>query len=178
MRKATRSFVVAVVFTMRFMCHAADDDTLNQRQLVLPIRGLTACDLHNTFEEGRANGQPHEAIDLLAPRGTPILAVEPGVIQKLFLSKTGGITIYEFDLQSAYCYYYAHLESYAEGLHEGMAVRQGEVIGYVGTSGNAPPNTPHLHFAIFKLGSEKHWWQGMAIHPYPVLIKIVDRLNR
>jgi murein DD-endopeptidase MepM/ murein hydrolase activator NlpD len=141
--------------------------------LTLPIRGLTAHDIRDTFNQGRANGKPHEAADLLAPRGTPILAVEDGVIQKLFLSKPGGITIYEFDPQGIYCYYYAHLERYAEGLHEGMPVRLGEVIGYVGTSGNAPPNTPHLHFAIFRLGPEKHWWQGTAINPYPLLMKLV-----
>ena len=151
--------------TLPLICLAGD--------LTLPIRGLTARDIHDTFNEGRSNGQPHEAVDLLAPRGTPILAVAAGVIQKLFLSKPGGITIYEFDPQGEYCYYYAHLERYAEGLHEGMRVRQGEVIGYVGTSGNAPPNTPHLHFAIFQLGPEKHWWQGTAINPYPLLIKLV-----
>lgn len=154
-----------LLFTLPFLCFAGD--------LALPIHGLTARDIHNTFEEGRANRQPHEAVDLIAPRGTPILAVTAGVIQKLFLSKPGGITIYEFDPQGIYCYYYAHLDRYAEGLHEGMPVRQGEVIGYVGTSGNAPPNTPHLHFAIFQLGPEKHWWQGTAINPYPLLIKLV-----
>ena len=154
-----------LLLTLPFTCLADD--------LTLPIQGLTARDIHDTFEQGRANGQPHEAVDLLAPRGTPILAVAAGVIQKLFLSKPGGITIYEFDPQGEYCYYYAHLERYAEGLHEGLAVSPGEVIGYVGTSGNAPPNTPHLHFAIFKLGPEKHWWQGTAINPYPLLIKLV-----
>jgi murein DD-endopeptidase MepM/ murein hydrolase activator NlpD len=154
-----------LLFTLPLACLAGD--------LTLPIRDLTARDIRDTFYEGRANGQPHEAVDLLAPRGTPILAVTEGVIQKLFLSKPGGITIYEFDPQGAYCYYYAHLERYAEGLHEGMTVNPGEVIGYVGTSGNAPPNTPHLHFAIFKLGPEKHWWQGTAINPYPLLIKLV-----
>jgi hypothetical protein len=105
--------------------------------------------------------------------GLNAAAIAAAVIQELFLSKPGGITIYEFDPQGTYCYYYAHLERYAEGLHEGMTVRQGEVIGYVGTSGNAQPNTPHLHFAIFKLGPEKHWWQGTAINPYPLLIKLV-----
>ena len=97
------------------------------------------------------------------------MAVEDGVIQKLFLSKPGGLTIYEFDLQNVYCFYYAHLDRYAEGLREGMHVKQGEVIGYVGTSGNAPPNTPHLHFAIFKLGDDKKWWEGTPIDPYSVL---------
>lgn len=153
---------------------AGDDyELLARRQLTLPIQGLHARDIRDTFAQGRAEGKLHEATDILAPQGTPVDAVEDGVIQKLFLSKPGGITIYEFDRAGVFCYYYAHLERYAGGLTEGMAVKRGDVIGYVGTTGNAPPQTPHLHFAIFKLGPEKHWWQGTAIDPYPVLIKLV-----
>jgi len=162
----------SLLFAASLVSRADDYDLLSTRHLILPIEGLTVRDIHDTFDQGRAGGKPHEASDLLAPRGTPIMAVEDGVIQKLFLSKPGGLTIYEFDLQNVYCFYYAHLDRYAEGLREGMHVKQGEVIGYVGTSGNAPPNTPHLHFAIFKLGLEKRWWQGVAINPYPLLIKL------
>jgi len=162
----------SVLLAAALACLADDYDLLSKHHLTLPIEGLTARDIQDTFDQGRAGGKPHEASDLLAPRGTPIMAVDDGVIQKLFLSKPGGLTIYEFDRQGVYCYYYAHLDRYAEGLREGMHVRQGEVIGYVGTSGNAPPNTPHLHFAIFKLGLEKHWWQGVAINPYPLLMKL------
>lgn len=164
--------VRSLLFAVALGCRADDYDLLSKRHLILPIEGLTAGDIQDTFDQGRAGGKQHEASDLLAPRGTPIMAVEDGVIQKLFLSKPGGLTIYEFDPQSVYCYYYAHLDHYAEGLIEGMHVKQGEVIGYVGTTGNAPPNAPHLHFAIFKLGLEKHWWQGLAINPYPLLIKL------
>jgi len=146
---------------------------LMERKLTLPIRGLSARDIHGTFLQGRAGGVLHEATDILAPRGTPVVAVEDGVIQKLFLSKPGGLTIYEFDPQGIFCYYYAHLDRYAEGLKEGMQVQRGQTIGYVGTTGNAPPQTPHLHFAIFRLGPEKHWWQGTAIDPYPLLMKLV-----
>ncbi len=153
---------------------AGDDyELLARRQLTLPIQGLDARDIRDTFAQGRAEGKLHEATDILAPQGTPVDAVEDGVIQKLFLSKPGGITIYEFDRAGVFCYYYAHLERYAAGLTEGMPVTRGEVIGYVGATGNAPPQTPHLHFAIFRLGPEKHWWQGMAIDPYPVLMKLV-----
>ena len=106
---------------------------------------------------------------MLAPRNTPVLAVEDGKIARLFLSAAGGITIYQFDPTSTYCYYYAHLERYANGLEEGDTVKRGEVLGYVGTTGNAPRDTPHLHFAIFKLGEEKKWWQGTPIDPYSVL---------
>ena len=117
----------------------------------------------------RAGTRRHEALDILAPRNTPVLAVENGTVAKLFLSKPGGNTIYQFDPTSTYAYYYAHLERYADGLKDGDRIERGQVIGYVGTSGNAPPDTPHLHFAIFKLAEAKRWWRGVAIDPYPVL---------
>ena len=109
----------------------------------------------------------HEAIDIVAERGEPVVAVEDGTIAKLFLSKPGGITIYEFDPTETYAYYYGHLDRYAEGLAEGQTVRRGQTIGYVGSTGNAL--TPHLHFAIFLLGPDKHWWQGEALDPYAAL---------
>ena len=143
-------------------------------EMVPPIRGLSLAGLRDTFHETH-NGHPHEAVDILASRGTPVLAVVPGTIRKLFLSKPGGNTIYEFDRQAVYCYYYAHLDHYAEGLREGMAVARGEVIGYVGSTGNADPRTPHLHFAVFELGPEKDWWKGKAINPYPALVEAVKR---
>src|SRR5262249_40904977 len=93
-------------------------------------------------------------------------AVEAGTIAKLFASKAGGITIYEYDPTRRFCYYYAHLQRYADGLHDGQAIEAGDVIGYVGTSGKAPPNTPHLHFAIFELTRSGQWWKGSAIDPY------------
>jgi murein DD-endopeptidase MepM/ murein hydrolase activator NlpD len=152
---------------------AGDDyQQLVQRKPGLPIRGLVARDIQDTFQQARSGERLHEATDILAPRGTPILAMEDGVIQKLFLSKPGGLTIYEFDRQGIFCYYYAHLDHYADGLQEGMPVKRGNVIGYVGTTGNAPPKTPHLHLAILRLGPEKHWWQGTAIDPYPLLMKL------
>ncbi len=105
----------------------------------------------------------------MAPAGTPVRAAVDGTIQKLFLSKAGGNTIYEFDEPGVYCYYYAHLQRYADGLHEGMRVTRGEVIGYVGSTGDASPSAPHLHFAIYQLGPERQWWKGVAIDPYPIL---------
>lgn len=142
---------------------------LAQRDLLLPVQGVRREDLRDTFSEARSLGRVHEAIDILAPRNTPVLAVEDGRIVKLFSSVRGGLTIYQFDPTETYCYYYAHLESYAPGLKEGTVVARGQVIGYVGTSGNAGPDNPHLHFAIFRLNAEKHWWQGQAINPYPIL---------
>src|SRR5262249_8340030 len=98
----------------------------------------------------------------------PAHAVEDGTIAKLSKSKAGGLTVYQFDPADRLCFYYAHLERYADGLHDGQTVSRGELIGYVGTSGNAPPNTPHLHFGVFQLDADKHWWEGTAIDPYEV----------
>jgi murein DD-endopeptidase MepM/ murein hydrolase activator NlpD len=100
-----------------------------------------------------------------------VLAADDGVIQKLFVSKAGGLTIYQFDPSGQYSYYYAHLDSYAGGMREGLQVRRGDVIGFVGTTGNAPPGTPHLHFGIFELGPDRRWWEGTPIDPYPILVE-------
>ena len=144
-------------------------DDLRNRQLTLPVQGIKRSELRDTFNEARGSARKHEALDVLAPRNTPVLAVEDGKVARLFLSDAGGITIYQFDPTETYCYYYAHLERYAEGLKEGAPIKRGEVIGYVGTTGNAPRDTPHLHFAIFKLTDEKRWWQGTPLDPYSVL---------
>lgn len=137
--------------------------------VILPVVGVDKSAVRDTFNEGRA-GHRHEATDILAPRGTPVLAAVDGTVKKLFSSAQGGLTVYEFDKPESYCYYYAHLDRYADGLREGMPLTRGQVIAYVGVTGNAPANTPHLHFAIFELGPEKQWWHGRAINPYPVLI--------
>ena len=144
-----------------------DLESLRTRRLEIPVEGIDRKTLRDTFAEGRA-GHVHEAIDILAPRGTPVVAVEDGRIEKLFNSARGGLTIYQFDPERRFCYYYAHLDRYATGLKEGQTVRRGQVIGYVGTSGNAPPQTPHLHFTIFKLTNDKRWWQGAPINPFPL----------
>lgn len=140
----------------------------------LPIKGLTLADVRDMFDETHS-GHPHHAIDILSPKGTPIHAVVSGTIRKLFFSKPGGKTIYEFDEAGVYCYYYAHLDGYAKDIHEGLRVERGEVIGFVGSTGNADPAAPHLHFAIFELGQEKQWWQGTALNPYSALITAVNR---
>jgi murein DD-endopeptidase MepM/ murein hydrolase activator NlpD len=138
--------------------------------LLIPVQGITVSQLRDTFDEGRDGKQrSHEALDILAPHGTPVLAVSDGPIVKLFLSKPGGITIYQFDPTRQFAYYYAHLDRYADGLVEGQTVRRGSVVGYVGSTGNADPNAPHLHFAIFRLGPEKQWWKGEAINPFSYL---------
>jgi hypothetical protein len=135
-----------------------------------PIDSLKTSELRDSFNEIR-NGHRHEAIDIMRPRGTPVRAVIDGIIRKIFISGDGGLTIYEFDREGAYCFYYAHLDHYADNLREGMAVARGDVIGYVGTTGDAAPDAPQLHFAIFKLGPDKSWWKGEAIDPYPFLLR-------
>jgi len=142
---------------------------LMARDLLVPVQGVTRAALQDTFKDARSQGRVHDAIDILAPRNTPVLAVEAGRIVKLFVSDRGGLTVYQFDPTNTYSYYYAHLEHYAPGLAEGNQVTRGQVIGYVGTSGNAPPDTPHLHFAITLLPPQKNWWQGQPINPYPIL---------
>lgn len=142
---------------------------LRRHNLRLPVDEASVHAMQGDFAERRGGGsRGHEAVDILAPRSTPVRAVEDGTIAKLFLSRAGGTTIYQFDPQARYCYYYAHLERYADGLREGMRVSTGDVIGYVGTSGNAPPDTPHLHFAIFVLTDEGRWWDGRPVDPYQV----------
>jgi len=145
-------------------------DELRRRNLRLPLDGVTIGSLKGDFEERRGgnNGRQHEAADMMAARDTPVRAVDHGTVAKLYVSKAGGRTIYQFDQTGRFSYYYAHLERYATGLDEGQRILRGEVIGYVGTSGNAPPNAPHLHFAIFLLGPEQKWWRGTPVNPYLV----------
>lgn len=148
---------------------ARDLDDLRSRDLTIPVRGVEADDLVSSFQDRRGSGREHEAIDILAPRGTPVLAVEHGKVAKIFTSPGGGgLTVYQFDPSEKFVYYYAHLDGYAPGLKEGIALKRGDVIGYVGTTGNAPAGTPHLHFAISKLDPERRWWGGTALDPFLV----------
>ena len=139
---------------------------LAARKLLLPVDGIRPAQLTDTYTQSRGSGRLHEAIDIMAPAGTPVRAVENGRIVKLFTSEAGGLTVYQFDPSGRFGYYYAHLQGYAEGLREGQEVRRGDVIGYVGSSGNASPAAPHLHFAAFRLGPERNWWRGAYLNPY------------
>lgn len=160
----------ASVATSGMAAHEEAIEALRDRDLELPVAGADRDDLRDTFFDARSGGRAHEALDIMAPRHTPVLATDDGVVAKLFDSQGGGgITIYQFDPSHTYCYYYAHLDRYAAGLREGQQVRRGDVIGYVGSTGNASPSAPHLHFAIFRLTSERQWWKGEPINPYPVL---------
>lgn len=143
---------------------------LRARRLEMPVEGVSRHDLRDSFDERRSGGlRRHEAIDIMAPKGRRVVAVEDGRVAKLFRSVAGGLTVYVFDPAEMVSYYYAHLDRYAPGLKEEQEIRRGAVIGYVGSTGNASEDAPHLHFAIFQLGSERRWWQGEAINPFVVL---------
>ncbi|HET7711088.1 MAG TPA: M23 family metallopeptidase [Thermoanaerobaculia bacterium] len=139
--------------------------------MLIPVAGIEANVLRDGFDEGRGGGRTHRAIDIMAPRGTPVVAAVDGTIRKLFTSRAGGLTIYQFDEAEERVFYYAHLDQYAAGMREGMRVTRGDVIGYVGTTGNAPLKSPHLHFSIEMLPPTKEWWRGVPINPYPLLLR-------
>jgi murein DD-endopeptidase MepM/ murein hydrolase activator NlpD len=139
--------------------------------LAIPVQGVTAKDLTDTFTQARAGGaRVHDAIDIMAPEGTPVIAATDGKVEKLFFSQGGGgITAYVRSPDQHWTYYYAHLQSYAPGLAEGQQVKQGQFIGRVGHTGNASAEGPHLHFAINQMKDREKWWQGTPINPYPLL---------
>lgn len=143
-------------------------EALRQRHIGLPVKGVARRELVDTFRQSRGS-RLHEALDIMAPRGTPVVAADDGSIAKLFTSKAGGLTIYQFDPTMTFSYYYAHLDRYASGLREGQYVARGDTIGFVGSSGNASESAPHLHFAVFRLTSPPQWWRGDPIDPYPAL---------
>jgi peptidoglycan LD-endopeptidase LytH len=136
-------------------------------RLVLPVAGVSHADLRNDYGAPRSGSRRHTAIDILAPRGTPVVAASDGTILKLYRSRAGGLTIYLADAASEVVYYYAHLDRYAESLSEGMMVERGSVIGYVGSTGNA--TTPHLHFGVELLPAGGNWWKGKPVNPFPIL---------
>jgi murein DD-endopeptidase MepM/ murein hydrolase activator NlpD len=144
---------------------------LSAGTLMIPVAGVRPDQLQDTFTAARSEGRKHDAIDIIAPKGTPVLAATDGPIIKLFLSKPGGITIYQLGTDNKTVYYYAHLDHYADGLTEGHFARQGETIAYVGDTGNAGPGNYHLHFSISLVQDPKRYWEGVNINPYPLLKK-------
>lgn len=141
-----------------------------QRELAMPLAGVSKSALHDTYSEMRGGGtRPHEALDILAPRGTPVLSAAPGRVLKLFDSKAGGLMVYAADSTERFILMYGHLDAYQPGLAEGQPLRRGQPIGIVGTTGNASPTVPHLHFAIASSSDIKVWWKGAPVNPYPLL---------
>lgn len=144
---------------------------IRSHDLIMPVLDARASDLSDTFRQVRSGGRRHEAIDIHAARGTPVLAVTDGVIVRLALHDSGGVTLYLAAPDNQTVFYYAHLASYAEGVHEGMAVRQGDVIGHVGSTGNAGPGNYHLHFEMQTAADPQHSWTGKPRNPYPLLVR-------
>jgi murein DD-endopeptidase MepM/ murein hydrolase activator NlpD len=138
--------------------------------LLIPVQGIASGQLRDTFNDARSEGRVHDAIDIMAARGVPVLASADGRVVRLFQSVKGGTTIYQLASADEHLvFYYAHLERYADGLTEGHLARRGEVIGYVGDTGNAGPGNTHLHFQIYRVADPKHFWTGENINPYPLL---------
>lgn len=139
-------------------------------QLAIPVAGVAASALSDTWGDGRAGGaRRHQAIDIAAPRGTPVRAAASGMVEKLFDSRDGGRTLYIRTGDRRWSHYYAHLDGYAPGIGEGRVVRRGATIGYVGDSGNAGAGNTHLHFAVARMRRGDRWWQGEPVNPYPLL---------
>lgn len=137
-------------------------------QLVVPVQGVKPADLHDSYTEARG-GRVHEALDIAAPRGTPVVSAADGRVLKLHESAAGGHMIYAADSSNRFVLLYAHLDGYAPGLAAGMPVHRGQLLGYVGTSGNANPATPHLHFGVARARPSVWWWRGVPVNPYPLL---------
>ena len=140
-----------------------------EKPLIIPVAGVRPDQITDTFTASRSEGRTHDAIDIMAPADTPVLAAANGQIQKLFQSESGGTTIYQLSSDQRMIFYYAHLARYADGLTEGKEVRQGDVIAYVGDTGNAGPGNYHLHFSIAVVSDPKRYWEGTNINPYPLL---------
>jgi murein DD-endopeptidase MepM/ murein hydrolase activator NlpD len=148
---------------------AATLPAMQPAKLMVPVEGMALSSIKDNFDQPRGAERHHEALDIMAPKGSKVVAVADGKVVKLFTSKPGGLTVYQFDPTEKYAYYYAHLDHYADGLKEGADIKRGDLIGYVGSTGNADPNAPHLHFAVFELTPEKQWWKGTPVNPYPLL---------
>ena len=148
----------------------ASADPLAGRRLLIPVTGLKRADLRDNYAEKRGLRR-HHALDIMAKRGTPVVAVDDGRVVRVRRHLLGGLTVYQYDPQEKYAYYYAHLDRYAKGLEEGRVLKRGDLIGYVGSTGNAPASAPHLHFAITEMDHQKRWFRGKPVNPYQYLVE-------
>jgi len=152
-----------------------DDLDLFADELAMPLAGIDPMKLRSNFNDLRSGMRRHEALDIMAPRRTPILSAATGRVLKLFTSSAGGLMVYAADSIERFILMYAHLDTYASGLRDGAPLTRGDVIGYVGFTGNASPSAPHLHFAIARTGAVDEWWKGSAVDPLPVLQRAASR---
>lgn len=149
---------------------AAAIEKLRDRDLIIPVAGVGPSRIEDTFTEGRDGGERrHNAVDILAPRNTPVVSVDDGVVLRMSTNTLGGITIYTTDRDRDFVYYYAHLDHYQNDMVVGRSIRKGDTLGFVGTTGNAPRDVPHLHFQIMLWPADGKWWNGEPVNPYPVL---------
>jgi murein DD-endopeptidase MepM/ murein hydrolase activator NlpD len=153
----------------RTVVASTPQEALASRGLLIPVEGVDASRIRDSYTAGRGGGRTHDAVDIMAPRGAPVIAADSGTIFKLRQNAAGGITIYQLDPAEQFVYYYAHLDRYRDGLAEGMVVGRGEVLGFVGTTGNAPKDLPHLHFQVMLYRGRGQYWGGEAINPHPFL---------
>lgn len=148
----------------------ADLGWLRETGLMMPVRGVSAAKLTDSFNAGRSGGRAHEALDILAPRGTPVVAATDGAVLRVGTNKLGGNVVWMADSGRRFAYYYAHLDRSAKGLKAGDMLTRGAVIGYVGTTGNAPRNVPHLHFQVLRMGNSTQWWNGTPVNPLAFIV--------
>jgi murein DD-endopeptidase MepM/ murein hydrolase activator NlpD len=152
---------------------ASGSDVVNyvlSRNMQIPVAGATIAQLHDSFDEGRDAGRMHRALDILAPKGTPVISTDSGRILRIGFNALGGNSIYAADPFGRVVYYYAHLDAYRPGLTQGALVARGDTLGFVGTTGNAPKDTPHLHFQVMSMPSDGRFWDGDPINPYPLFL--------
>ena len=183
MIRALRPFPIALVAVLAGACAAApvpvssglvpasEHEYLRARWLMVPVAGVRVADVPDTYHAKRSGNRQHNATDILAARGTPVVSADAGRIIKLARNTAGGITIYASDSHDRFIYYYAHLDRYADGIIDGMALAKGQLIGYVGTTGNAPANIPHLHFQAMRARDVKRWWEGEPLDVRPYLVE-------
>lgn len=149
-------------------------DYLRSHAMLIPVAGVLFEQLRDTFDEGRDGSRVHRALDIFAPRGTPVVSADEGRVIRISTSTLGGNTIYATDPLGRVVYYYAHLDAYQPGLASGAIIARGDTLGFVGTTGNAPKDTPHLHFQVMRMPEDGKYWDGDPINPYPIILLTRD----
>jgi murein DD-endopeptidase MepM/ murein hydrolase activator NlpD len=156
-----------------FVVAEADLDGLRAAGLLVPVKGVSPSKIEDSFDAPRDGGRRHDAVDILAPRGTPVVSATDGWVLRVGTNSLGGNVVWTSDPDQRFVHYYAHLDRYARGIRAGERVQRGTVLGYVGTTGNAPPNVPHLHFQVMRVNDAKRWWDGTPVNPRPFLVEEV-----
>lgn len=183
MRRSTCTSVLVMLLTACGSSRAQMADTaavspeetyLRSRTLIVPVQGVKPNQLQDSFSATRSGGRTHLAIDIMAKRGTPVLAADDGFVLRVATNRLGGKVVFLTDPERTLVYYYAHLDRQQRGLRVGQRIRQGDQIGTVGHTGNAVPSAPHLHFQIMAMGSNGRWWEGPSLNPYPALRRAVE----